>query len=53
MSKNAIYILSDSERLSQFKINAKRECKKFDIHSVVPKYESIYIETLKKSMILK
>ena len=53
MSKNAIYILSDSERLSQFKINARRESQKFDIHSVVPKYESVYVETLKKCMILK
>jgi len=53
MSKNAIYILSDPKRLAQFKINARRESQKFDIHSVVPKYESVYVDTLKKCMILK
>lgn len=53
MSKNAIYILSNPERLSQFKINARRESQKFDIHSIVPKYESIYVDTLKKCMVLK
>ncbi len=53
MSKNAIYILNNPERLSQFKVNARREAKKFDIHSIVPQYESLYIETLKKCMLLK
>ncbi|MGM5471366.1 N-acetyl-alpha-D-glucosaminyl L-malate synthase BshA [Flavobacteriaceae bacterium LMO-SS05] len=53
MSKNAIYILEDSKRLSQFKANAIRESKKFDIRNVVPQYESIYKRTLKKNMLLK
>jgi N-acetyl-alpha-D-glucosaminyl L-malate synthase BshA len=53
MSKNAIYILSDSKRLSQFKDNAKLKSKKFEIHQVVPQYEAIYERTLKKCMILK
>ena len=53
MSKNAIYILKDAERLKQFKANAKKESLKFDIHQIVPKYEAIYQKTLKKCMILK
>ncbi len=53
MSKDAIYILSDVERLKQFKLNAKKEAQKFDIHNVVPQYESIYEQTLQKSMTLK
>lgn len=53
MSKNAIYILSDPNRLVQFKNNARREAKKFNIHTIVPQYESLYIETLKKCMLLK
>jgi hypothetical protein len=53
MSKNAIYILEDPKRLSQFKINAKQESKKFDIHHVVPQYEAVYERTLKKCMLLK
>ena len=47
MSKNAIYILSDSERLKKFKQNAKNEADKFDLHNIVPQYEAIYKETLK------
>jgi len=53
MSKNAIYILEDKDRLKQFKVNAKLESKKFDIHKVVPQYEAIYESTLKKCMLVK
>ncbi|MEZ4803173.1 MAG: N-acetyl-alpha-D-glucosaminyl L-malate synthase BshA [Gelidibacter sp.] len=50
MSKNALYILKDKERLKAFKMNAKAESKKFDIHKIVPMYEDIYKRTLKKCM---
>jgi N-acetyl-alpha-D-glucosaminyl L-malate synthase BshA len=53
MSKNAIRILSDNNRLKEFKERAKEESKKFDISNIVPKYEAIYKRTLKKCMILK
>jgi len=53
MSKNALYILSNPDRLSQFKANARQVARKFDIHSIVPQYESLYVETLKKCMLLK
>lgn len=53
MSKNAIYILSDEERLQQFKANAKKEATKFAIHNVVPQYEDIYVRTLKNCMLAK
>ncbi|HNQ27509.1 MAG TPA: N-acetyl-alpha-D-glucosaminyl L-malate synthase BshA [Aquaticitalea sp.] len=46
MSKNAIYILSDAQRLKTFKANAKAEAKKFDIQNIVPLYEAIYKRTL-------
>ncbi|SDS33504.1 N-acetyl-alpha-D-glucosaminyl L-malate synthase BshA [Formosa sp. Hel1_31_208] len=52
MTKNALYILTDSNRLSEFKANAKGVSKRFDIHQIVPKYEKIYEDTLKKCMIL-
>lgn len=52
MSKNAIHILSDAQRLSEFKSNAKRVAKTFDIHKIVPQYEAIYEDTLKKCLIL-
>ncbi|TVZ59677.1 N-acetyl-alpha-D-glucosaminyl L-malate synthase BshA [Flavobacteriaceae bacterium MAR_2010_105] len=53
MSKNAIHVLQDAERLSQFKANAIQESKKFDIHNIVPQYEAIYERTLQKCMLLK
>lgn len=53
MSKNAIHILEDAQRLEQFKANAKQESKKFDIHNIVPQYEAIYESTLQKCMLLK
>ena len=52
MSKNAIYILSDPKRLETFKKNAVIEARKFDIHQIVPQYEKIYQDTLKKCLVL-
>ena len=46
MTNNAIYILKDPERLKQFKAKAKEESKLFDIHEIVPYYESIYEKAL-------
>ena len=46
MSKNAIYMLSDDERLKTFKSNARTESAKFSIDKVVPQYEAIYQRTL-------
>ncbi|MBF8149653.1 N-acetyl-alpha-D-glucosaminyl L-malate synthase BshA [Winogradskyella sp. F6397] len=51
MSDNAIKILADLNTLSQFKENAKIQSQKFDLHNIVPKYEAIYEETLKKFMV--
>ncbi|MFD2541399.1 N-acetyl-alpha-D-glucosaminyl L-malate synthase BshA [Lacinutrix gracilariae] len=51
MSKNAIYVLSDVERLRTFKENARKEAEKFDIHNIVPQYEAIYQRTLSRCLI--
>ncbi|WP_308992851.1 N-acetyl-alpha-D-glucosaminyl L-malate synthase BshA [Mariniflexile litorale] len=51
MSKNALYILSDKERLSTFKKNAKQTAEKYDLHTIVPQYEAIYEDTLAKYLI--
>ena len=52
MSKNALYILRDEALLSEFKVNAKKVAHKFGIQEIVPKYEVIYEETLKRSLVL-
>ncbi|MBJ7882441.1 N-acetyl-alpha-D-glucosaminyl L-malate synthase BshA [Gelidibacter salicanalis] len=53
MSNNAIYILSDDQRLDTFKVNAAKEAAKFGISKVVPQYEAIYVRTLKESLLAK
>lgn len=52
MTKNAIHILSDIQRLKTFKNNARKEALKFDIHAIVPQYEAIYEDTLAKCLVL-
>ena len=42
MSKNAISILNDEVKLSQFKKNAKEVALRFEIHKILPQYEALY-----------
>lgn len=46
MSKNAIYILEDEDRLLQFKKNAYNQAAEFSIDRVLPKYEAVYKKAL-------
>ena len=52
MTANALKILSDTDTLNQFKANAKTQSEKFDLHNIVPMYEAIYEETLKKFLVV-
>ncbi|MBJ2173000.1 N-acetyl-alpha-D-glucosaminyl L-malate synthase BshA [Aureibaculum sp. A20] len=42
MAKNAIYLLSDDERLETFKNNAYQFAKRFTIDKILPEYEEVY-----------
>jgi glycosyltransferase involved in cell wall biosynthesis len=42
MCKNTLSILSDEEKLKEFKANALEQAKKFDISNIVPEYETLY-----------
>jgi L-malate glycosyltransferase len=42
MSEQAIHILSDDNLLQQFRVNAKEQAMKFDLHNIVPEYEKLY-----------
>lgn len=42
MAQNAIYILEDENRLAQFKNNAKKISKEFELNTILPLYERIY-----------
>lgn len=46
MADNAIHILSDETRLSEFKINAKKAALEFDTKNIVPLYEELYKKAL-------
>ncbi|MCC1485356.1 N-acetyl-alpha-D-glucosaminyl L-malate synthase BshA [Winogradskyella immobilis] len=51
MTQNAIKIIKDLDVLKTFKANAKTQSRNFDIHNIVPKYETIYQSTLKNYLI--
>ncbi|MBK7910408.1 MAG: N-acetyl-alpha-D-glucosaminyl L-malate synthase BshA [Bacteroidota bacterium] len=46
MARNAIHILEDDERLLQFKANALRHAREFDIQQILPRYEALYDRVL-------
>ena len=48
MAKHAIEILGDDVRLSQFKENALKRAKEFDLGLILPVYENFYKEVLTK-----
>ena len=52
MSKNALHVLSNNDRLKIFKENARTESLKYDLHQIVPQYEAIYQDTLSKCLVL-
>jgi N-acetyl-alpha-D-glucosaminyl L-malate synthase BshA len=52
MTKNALHILSNNNRLNTFKINARKQSLNFDLHKIVPQYEVIYEDTLAKCLVL-
>ena len=47
MSKNAIYILSDDERLQHFKKAAIAQARKFEKQHIIPQYEQLYCDIIK------
>lgn len=51
MTNNAIKILKDVGTLAKFKANAKQQSIKFDLHNIVPMYETIYEQTLSAYLI--
>ncbi|RYY89880.1 MAG: N-acetyl-alpha-D-glucosaminyl L-malate synthase BshA [Chitinophagaceae bacterium] len=48
MSRRAVEILSDDERLQQFKKDALEHAHRFDIGNIIPLYEQLYDEVMSK-----
>ena len=47
MAKKALSILSDDDKLFEFKSNALKVAQEFDIQNIVPMYENLYRKALK------
>lgn len=50
MARNAARILKDTDVLSQFKANALKRAKEFDIHVILPRYEQYYFKITEEQM---
>ena len=48
MGTYAVALLSDNEKLAQFKQNAYNHAQQFNINNIVPQYEALYSKVLKK-----
>ena len=48
MAKKALHILKDEERLKLFKKQARISAERFDENKILPMYEELYINVLKK-----
>ncbi|MBK7426750.1 MAG: N-acetyl-alpha-D-glucosaminyl L-malate synthase BshA [Saprospiraceae bacterium] len=53
MAAKSILLLSDEEKLSEFKHNALEHAKKFDLKYILPQYENYYCEVIEQSRILQ
>ncbi|TRW25872.1 N-acetyl-alpha-D-glucosaminyl L-malate synthase BshA [Flavobacterium zepuense] len=51
MAEKAVSILSDDDKLAQFKANALEVAKEFDIQRIMPMYEQIYRRALKQQFV--
>ncbi len=51
MAKNAIHILEDATRLAEFKENALKRAKEFDLANILPIYERFYKEVLDAALV--
>ena len=51
MAAKAVSILSDDDKLTQFKANALEVAKEFDIQRIMPMYEQIYRRALKQQFV--
>ena len=49
MSENAIALLSNEDKLSTFKIQAKKQASLFSLDLILPQYEELYHEVLKRN----
>lgn len=50
MAQNALQILRNDDTLNQFRANALRQAKRFDIQHILPKYEAYYEEVLRTAV---
>jgi len=49
MAKNALTLLTNADLKQQFNENALKQAQRFDIHTILPKYEQFYEKMLEKT----
>ncbi|MBL4755152.1 MAG: N-acetyl-alpha-D-glucosaminyl L-malate synthase BshA, partial [Flavobacteriales bacterium] len=49
MAKNAVDLLSNEDKLSQFRVNALKHARKFNIDYILPRYEALYESLIERS----
>ena len=49
MAKNALSLLTNPDKLKEFKANALKQAALFDIQAILPKYEALYQSVLAKA----
>ena len=53
MAKNAIRILEDEDMLKQFRVNALKQARSFDLAAILPQYEAYYEKIIRESVYKK
>lgn len=49
MAEHAVFILKDENKLNEFKENALKRAKEFDLNLILPMYENFYTEVIENS----
>jgi glycogen synthase len=49
MARNAVDLLSDDKKLALFRVQAKERAALFSLDKILPQYENLYQEVIKKN----
>ncbi len=50
MARNAIFLLKNEEKLTEFRRNALEQARRFDIKNILPEYEAYYEEVVERAV---
>jgi len=50
MAKNALKLLEDDALLQQFRVNALKQARQFELAAILPQYEAYYEKIIRESI---